>query len=84
MFAGASLNPSYFKEKVNLFVALAPVGRTTNISSAMLPGLAPKWKLIQFGAERTHAYNLLGVNWWASEAELLFCGEFEGICEHLL
>jgi hypothetical protein len=26
----------------------------------------------------------MGVNWYAEEAETLFCGKFLGLCEHLL
>jgi len=44
MFLGASLNPDYFKEKVNLFIALAPVASTANISSPIARGLAPHIK----------------------------------------
>jgi len=36
IFAGASLIPEYYKEKLNLFVALAPVTRTTNIGNDFL------------------------------------------------
>ena len=32
MFLGAALKPDYFKEKVNLFVALAPVASTAHIT----------------------------------------------------
>ena len=28
MFLGASLNPNYFNEKINLYIALAPVATT--------------------------------------------------------
>lgn len=65
-------------------VALAPVGRTNNIANKALKKAAPHWQLIEFAAARTHAYNILGVNWWASEAELLFCAELGGICSSLL
>jgi len=33
MFLAAAMNPDYFKAKVNLFVALAPVASTANIKS---------------------------------------------------
>ena len=36
MFLGASLNPDYFNQKVNLFVALAPVANTATIDSPFL------------------------------------------------
>ena len=32
MFLAASINPEYFKAKVNLFVALAPVASTAHIT----------------------------------------------------
>lgn len=32
MFLGASLNPQYFKEKVNVYIALAPVASTAHIT----------------------------------------------------
>ena len=36
MFLAGSLDPTYFKQKVNLFVALAPVGTTASISNPLL------------------------------------------------
>ena len=36
MFLAGSLDPAYFKQKVNLFVALAPVGTTASISNPLL------------------------------------------------
>lgn len=83
-FVGASMIPEWYKAKINLFVALAPITRTTNITNKYLQELAPKWPIVQFAAERTHAYNILGVNWYASQSELFFCGEFEGLCQTLL
>ena len=35
MFVASSLDPSYFTQKVNLFVALAPVLNTKNISGVV-------------------------------------------------
>jgi len=43
VFAGASLMPDYYKEKVNLFVALAPIARTNNIANEDLKKSATKW-----------------------------------------
>ena len=40
MFLGASLNPEYFNEKVNLFVALGPVTTLNNIQVPALQALS--------------------------------------------
>ena len=36
MFAGMCLNPQYFKDKIKLFVAIAPVIRLTNVRSELI------------------------------------------------
>ena len=45
MFLGASLNPTYFREKVNLFVALAPVASTANMGRSLV---TDHIKLVEF------------------------------------
>ena len=44
MFLGASLKPDYFNERINLFVALAPVANTAGISSPMVLSMKPYFK----------------------------------------
>ena len=61
MFMGASLNPEYFKEKINLFIALAPVASTANISSKLVQVLAPHIKLIEIVLADVIGYR----NWFA-------------------
>merc|ERR1712060_589941 len=51
----------YFKEKVNLFIALAPVASTANISSPIAKALAPHIKLLEIGLAKTLGYR----NWFA-------------------
>ena len=36
MFLAGSLDPDYFKQKINLFVALAPVGTTASITNPFM------------------------------------------------
>ena len=48
MFLGASLKPDYFNERINLFVALAPVANTAGISSPMILAMKPWFKQIVF------------------------------------
>ena len=64
MFAGASLNPEYWTEKVNLFVALAPIASVHNIGIPSSKKQAKYWRETQFAAEKLGLYNILGVNWW--------------------
>ncbi len=73
--------PDFYAEKVNLFVALAPIGITHNVASDLVQKTAPKWRLMQLAAEKFGAYNLVGVNWWQDEALVAVCGLFEGFCE---
>ena len=60
MFLGASLNPDYFNQNVNLFVALAPVANTATIDSPFLLAIQPYFNTMKF-----IMVNLLGVyNWF--------------------
>lgn len=61
MFLGASLNPEYFTEKINLFVALAPVSTTAGISNKYIDEAASKLKVI----EAAVVYGLGYYNWFA-------------------
>jgi len=61
MFIGTSLMPDYFKQKVNLYVALAPV---TNLQSYRVPGiqfmLAQHWRLLSYVLTHVfHYYNTI-------------------------
>ena len=56
MFLGASLNPDYFNQKVNLFVALAPVANTATIDSPLLLAMQPYFNTMKF-----IMVNILGV-----------------------
>ena len=58
MFLGASLNPDYFKEKINLFIALAPVANTASIDAPLGKLLAPHVNLLQnISVHILHIYN---------------------------
>jgi len=45
---GASLLPDYFAEKVNVFIAIAPVASTANIPVKGVRLAAHHWKMIEF------------------------------------
>jgi len=46
MLLGASLNPLYFKNNVNLFVALAPVAEMKHTEVPALKKMAPIWRVM--------------------------------------
>jgi len=48
MFLGASLDPEYFSKRINLFVALAPVATTANISNKYIVEAAKHISLLEF------------------------------------
>jgi len=58
---GASLNPTYFAERINLFVALAPVASTSNIPIWWIRVLANHWEILKL-----LVVDLIGYyNWFA-------------------
>lgn len=73
--------PDFYAEKVNLFVALTPIGITLNVASDSVQKTAPKLRLMQLAVEKFGAYKIVGVNWWQEEALVAVCGLFEGFCE---
>ena len=84
MFLGASLNPSYFKEKINLFIALAPVASTQYLKVDVLRAAANHIKVLQFGLVRTLGF----YNWFppvseGSAALDTFCVFEPTLCETL-
>ena len=65
MFLGASLNPSYFKEKINLFIALAPVASTQYLKVNALRAAANHITATQFAL--VHVLGLY--NWFPPVSE---------------
>lgn len=87
MFLGASMNPDYFKKNVNLFIALAPVASTANITSPIAKALAP-----HIGLMETTLCTVAGYcNWFAPMTAMTwivdqFCGGFltDDICKFFI
>ena len=84
MFLGASLNPEYFTEKINLFVALAPVSKTAGISNKFIVEAASKIKVI----EAAVVYGLGYYNWFApmpmaDGAIDVVCGIIPDVCKYV-
>jgi gastric triacylglycerol lipase len=82
MFLGASLMPEYFRDKINLYIALAPVASTANLPNPIIREAAKFIKIIEY--EIVHKYNYY--NWFApmpviTDAVGAFCELLPGICE---
>lgn len=59
MFMGLSLMPEYFKQKVNLFAAMAPPVFIGSITDPKILMEASHWKLIQSVLERFKLYDFI-------------------------
>lgn len=81
MFMGLSLMPDYFKQKVNLFVAMAPPVFIKGITDPNTLKLAHHWKLVQDTVEELGFYNLftLKPEWHAALVDT--CRVLPAVCE---
>ncbi len=84
MLLGASLNPLYFKNNVNLFVALAPIGGIHHVEVPYFHLNSKFWRLSEAIAKKLGAYNLFDSNWFEEDSTLLFCKYFDSICHGFL
>ena len=84
MFLGASLNPEYFNEKVNLFVALGPVTSLNNIEVPALRALSQDWREVEYLALKLGAYNLFQFGYLEESAAQVLCETYEFICADLV
>ena len=79
---GLSMNYQYFKEKVNVFIALAPVARLDNTKALFLKLMAPEKDLIKDVMINVfHYYNLFPPNWPQSALASVMCFLIKGVCE---
>ena len=63
-FAGATLNPDFYKSKVNLFVALAPIAFLSHTTCQPFQTVSQKWWLVEKVVEKMGAYDLMSPNWF--------------------
>lgn len=85
MFIGTSMLPEYYKQTVNLYVALAPV---TNLQSYRVPGaqlwMAEHEKLLSFFLTHVlHYYNTFAPMPWLQDTLVTFCDEWESLCNYI-
>jgi hypothetical protein len=80
MFYGIANNEAFWKERLSIFVALAPVTRLNNCGTPLLTWLAPIWKTVQ------SSLSLVGVYGFFDNIEDAFttiaCGLFPDLCNY--
>ena len=82
MFIGGSMNPEYFKSKVNLFVALAPVARVGHVKSTFLKIIASDVDRIErIMIDDFGLYNSMAPNWLKEKSMNAFCTVFSLLCD---
>jgi len=79
-FIGASLMPDYFREKVNLFVALAPIVRLDHSTNGLMVTASKAYKVIEPLVKMTHMYDLFYIGEKASFFGSEFCKVLPEIC----
>ena len=68
LFLGASLNPDYYTPKINLMVALGPIGSTHNMEVPALTKFADLWPIAELLIKEAGLFDLYDANWWTEEA----------------
>ena len=64
MFYALSENEPFFKDKVSIFIALAPVTKITNQEAEVVRVAADLYRAIDSAADIAHLYELGGANWF--------------------
>ena len=82
MFMGLSLMPEYYKEKVNLFVAMAPAVFIRGVDEKTKKEAA-HWKLIEEVMEKIKWYNFIAFRPEYHEYLVDFCNLLPSVCSHL-
>lgn len=82
MFLGASLDPDYFTKRINLFIALAPVSTTANISEKFIVDAAKHIKLLELAiVHELNYYNWFAPMPLAEGAIATICDIVPGVCK---
>ena len=82
MFAALARNPDYWRQKVNLFVALAPVTSLHDTTSPLVRLMASIQKTVEDVADKLHIYTIFGdgISDFITSA---FCKNLPDLCNEL-
>ena len=78
MFSALAYNHGSIQDKVNIFLATAPVANLKNSPNSMIHQAAGQWKLLESTLKTFRAYEIRN----PTQDKLLksFCGTFSGLC----
>lgn len=82
-FIGSSLKPDFYKEKVNLFVALAPIVRLDHATNKLMTTAAPLYKIIEPLVKVSGFYSLFDQGKFTKLLESHVCKVIPHFCEAL-
>ena len=68
MFFGSALNPDYFSERVNLFVAMAPATSMYNSTAAPFTTFAKEWPEVEYLTAKFGVYDMFNFGWMEESA----------------
>lgn len=79
------MNYTYFKEKVNIFVALAPIARLDHTMSNLLKLIASELDFIEYlVVDVLGYYDMFPPGFLDNELTALFCSMIEPVCDAFL
>lgn len=82
MFLGASLNPQYFADHINLYIALAPVASTAHIPNKVIRAAASKLPFLEWVIiKKLHYYNWFAPMPVVTDGVGAFCHFLPGLCD---
>lgn len=84
IWSAATLNPDYYAEKFNTFIALAPPTFLSHCSSRFLQKLAHRWNILEHVIQRIGLYDIFLPNWYEDQAMETVCEIFGGACKWVL
>lgn len=79
MFFALSTNEAFWKERLNLYVALAPITRLDHTESAVFKALAANVGFLQKIFDWARVYSILGP--WSSYGSKIFCSSVPEACQ---
>lgn len=80
MFVALAENEAYFKTKVSIFIALAPVTMIPNTKAAMLEKAAQEYKTVSELFKYLGFYSLMSQESISDQAMNYFCQSFSEMC----
>ena len=80
MFYALATNEKFFRDKVSIFVALAPVTKITNQRADIVRIAADHYRTIDWAAEHVHLYEMGGANWIQNTLIRKLCTSIESYC----